>query len=101
MDYTTARAHLLQAVPVIAQLVKANPDYEPRAWTKTLPKMDAFGTIIFQIAGQQISVAATRSIIKKLTDSFGGKLPTHSQLLAAKTEVIRNAGFSARKAETI
>jgi hypothetical protein len=32
-------------------------------WTSFLPPLDAFGTLVFQVAGQQLSVSSTRAII--------------------------------------
>jgi DNA-3-methyladenine glycosylase II len=39
-----------------------------RAWMDELPPFDAFGTLVFQVAGQQLSVASTRVIIKHLEE---------------------------------
>jgi DNA-3-methyladenine glycosylase II len=100
-DRAQALAHLRQADPVIARLMDAHPDFDPRAWLRTLPEMDAFGALIFQIAGQQLSVASTRSILGRIEDRFGGRLPTPAQLLAADPEDLRRAGMSRRKVETL
>ena len=45
------------ADPVLARLIDARPDFRPRAWLDELPPLDAFGTLVFQVAGQQLSVA--------------------------------------------
>jgi DNA-3-methyladenine glycosylase II len=66
-----------------------------------LPPLDAFGTLIFQIVGQQLSVSATRTILSRLEQSFGGHLPSPAELLAADPRVLRAAGLSARKGETL
>ncbi|MGZ4198287.1 MAG: DNA-3-methyladenine glycosylase family protein [Solirubrobacteraceae bacterium] len=63
--------------------------------------MDAFGTLIFQIIGQQLSLAATRSILGRIVERFGGRLPTPAQLLAADPEELRHAGLSRRKVQTL
>ena len=63
--------------------------------------MDAFGVLIFQVIGQQLSVAATRTMLGRLLDRFGGRLPTPEQLLAADPEDIRAAGLSRRKVATL
>jgi DNA-3-methyladenine glycosylase II len=96
-----ALAALRKADPVIAALIDANPDYDPDAWLERLPKMDAFGVLIFQVVGQQLSVAATRTLLGRLVDRFGGQLPTPVQLLAADPGEIRAAGLSRRKVETL
>jgi DNA-3-methyladenine glycosylase II len=97
----TALATLRKADPVIAALIDANPDYDPDAWLAQLPKMDAFGVLVFQVIGQQLSVAVTRTMLGRLMDRFGGRLPTPKQLLAADPEDIRAAGLSRRKVQTL
>ena len=96
-----ARAFLRKADPVLAQVIDARPGFRPRAWLDELPRLDAFGTLVFQVAGQQLSVASTRAIVKHLEDRFGGHLPSPAELLAADPQVLRDAGFSARKGQTL
>jgi DNA-3-methyladenine glycosylase II len=96
-----ALAFLRKADPVIAALIDANPDFDPDGWLRTLPKMDAFGVLILQVIGQQLSVAVTRTMLGRLMDIFGGKLPSPEQLLAADPESIRAAGLSHRKVQTL
>src|SRR5690349_15434258 len=97
----TAREFLRKADPVLAQLIDARPDFRPRAWLDELPPLDAFATLIFQVAGQQLSVAATRTIVSRIEERFGGRLPSPAELLAADPQVLRTAGLSARKGATI
>ncbi len=96
-----ARAFLRNADPVLGRLIDARPDFRPRAWLDELPPLDAFGTLIFQVAGQQLSVRATRLIVSRLEDHFRGRLPTAAELLAADPQVPRASGLSARKGETL
>ncbi len=96
-----AREYLRNADPVLARLIDARPDFRPRAWLDELPPLDAFGTLIFQVAGQQLSVAATRTIVSRLQDRFGGHLPSPAELLAADPDVLRESGLSYRKGATI
>ncbi len=96
-----AQEFLRTADPVLGALIDANPEFRPRAWMDELPKLDAFGTLIFQIAGQQLSVASTRAIISHLRDRFGGEMPSAAELLAADPEVLRASGFSYRKGQTL
>ena len=96
-----ARDFLRKADPVLARLIDARPEFRPRAWMNELPPLDAFGTLIFQVAGQQLSVSSTRAIISHLQDRFGGHLPSPAELLAADPQVLRDSGFSARKAQTL
>src|ERR1700748_1659814 len=93
----TAREFLRRADPVLRKLIDANPDFQPRAWLKELPPLDAFGTLIFQVAGQQLSVSATRTIVARLRERFGGHLPSPRELLAADPHELRAAGMSNRK----
>lgn len=96
-----ALATLRKADAVIAALIDANPNYDPDAWIAQLPKMDAFGVLTFQVIGQQLSVAVTRTLLGRLMDRFGGHLPSSEQLLAANPEDIRAAGLSHRKVRTL
>src|SRR5260370_32264308 len=73
--YSAARSALSKADPVMAQLIKEHPDFDPRAFLAQLPKMDAFGTLLFQLIGQQLSVIATRAILHRLESLFGWRLP--------------------------
>jgi DNA-3-methyladenine glycosylase II len=96
-----ARAFLRQADPVLARLIDARPGFRPRAWLDELPALDAFGTLVFQVAGQQLSVSSTRAIIRHLEERFGGHMPSPAELLAADPQVLRDSGFSARKGATL
>ena len=96
-----ARDFLRNADPVLAGLIDASPDFRPRAWMDELPPLDAFGTLVFQVAGQQLSVASTRAIISHLEQRFGGHMPSAAELLAADPQVLRDSGFSARKGATL
>jgi DNA-3-methyladenine glycosylase II len=96
-----ARAFLRRADPVLARLIDARPDFRPRAWMDELPPLDAFGALIFQVAGQQLSVSATRTIVARIEQHFGGHLPSPAELLAADPQVLRDSGMSARKGATL
>jgi DNA-3-methyladenine glycosylase II len=97
----TARELLRNADPVIARVIDAHPDFRPRAWIDELPGLDAFGTLIFQVAGQQLSVRATRAILSRLEQQFGGHLPSPVELLAADPQLLRASGLSTRKGATL
>jgi DNA-3-methyladenine glycosylase II len=96
-----AREFLRSADPVLARLIDARPHFGPRAWLDELPQLDAFGALIFQVAGQQLSVSSTRAIISHLQERFGGRLPSPAELLAADPQVLRDSGFSTRKGATL
>jgi DNA-3-methyladenine glycosylase II len=96
-----AREFLRNADPVLARLIDARPQFRPRAWMEELPPLDAFGALVFGVAGQQLSVASTRAIVSRLQDQFGGHLPSPAELLAVDPQVLRASGFSTRKGATL
>jgi DNA-3-methyladenine glycosylase II len=96
-----AREFLRRADPVLRKLIDARPDFHPRAWLDELPPLDAFGTLIFQVVGQQLSVRATRTIVSRLQDRFGGRMPSPQEVLAVDPHELRASGMSNRKAATL
>jgi DNA-3-methyladenine glycosylase II len=96
-----ARSHLRDADPVLARLIEERPDFDPRAWLAQLPPMDLYGALLFQVAGQQLSVAATRTILARIEALFGGHLPAPTELLGVDPEKLRAAGLSWRKIGTL
>jgi DNA-3-methyladenine glycosylase II len=96
-----ARSYLRGADPVLARLIDERPDFDPRAWLAQLPPMDLYGALLFQVAGQQLSVAATRRILARIEALFGGRLPSPAELLAVDPGQLREAGLSWRKVSTL
>ena len=96
-----ARSQLRAADPVMARLIDARPDFDPRAWMAQLPPMDLYGALLFQIVGQQLSVAATRRTLERIQALFGGHLPSPAELLAVEPGSLRQAGLSWRKIGTL
>jgi DNA-3-methyladenine glycosylase II len=96
-----ARDYLREADPVLARLIDERPDFDPQAWLEQLPAMDLYGALLFQVAGQQLSVAATRTILGRIEALFGGRLPEPAELLAIDPARIREAGLSWRKIATL
>ena len=76
-----ARSYLYDADPVLARLIDDRPDFDPRAWMAQLPPMDLYGALLFQVAGQQLSVPATRRTLGRIEALFGGHLPSPAELL--------------------
>jgi DNA-3-methyladenine glycosylase II len=97
----TARESLRRADPILRKLIDAHPDFRPRAWLDELPPLDAFGTLIFQVVGQQLSVSSTRAIVSRLQERFGGRMPSPEELLAADPRELRASGMSTRKGATL
>src|SRR5215467_4929519 len=96
-----ARSYLRNVDPVLARLIEERPDFDPRAWLAQLPPMDLYGSLLFQVAGQQLSVAATRTILGRIEALFGGRLPAPAELLGVDPGVLREAGLSWRKIATL
>jgi DNA-3-methyladenine glycosylase II len=96
-----ARSYLRDADPVLARLIDERPDFDPWAWMTQLPAMDLFGALLFQVTGQQLSVAATRRTLARIQALFGGHLPSPAELLAVDPGQLREAGLSWRKISTL
>lgn len=96
-----ARARLRDADPVLAKLIAERPDFDPHRWLAELPPMDLFGALLFQVTGQQLSVAATRRTLARIEARFGERLPTPAEVLDADPAQFRDAGLSWRKIGTL
>ena len=96
-----ARSYLRDADPVLARLIGERPAFDPQAWLAQLPPMDLYGALLFQVTGQQLSVAATRSTLARIQALFGGRLPAPTALLAVEPGTLREAGLSWRKIGTL
>ena len=96
-----ARAYLRKADPVLAGLIDDRPTFDPRAWMSQLPAMDLYGALLFQITGQQLSVAATRRTLARIEALFDGHLPSLTELLQIDPGKLREAGLSWRKINTL
>ena len=97
-----ARSHLRDADPVLARLIDERPAFDPQeSFRARLPDMDLFGALLFQVTGQQLSVAATRRTVARIQDLFGGHLPSPAGLLSVDPGKLREAGLSWRKIGTL
>jgi DNA-3-methyladenine glycosylase II len=96
-----ARTGLREADPVLAGIIDRDPTFDPRAWLEELPPMGLFGAALFQVTGQQLSVAATRRTIGRIETLFDGHLPSPAELLAVQPIELRAAGLSRRKVDTL
>jgi DNA-3-methyladenine glycosylase II len=63
--------------------------------------MDLYGALLFQVAGQQLSVPSTRRILARVEALFGGHLPSPTELLGVDPAKLREAGLSWRKISTL
>jgi DNA-3-methyladenine glycosylase II len=100
-SFSRGQDYLRKVDPVIGQLVEQRPDFDPHAWLDELPPMDLFGSLLFLVTGQQLSVAATRRTVDRVTSLFGGHMPSPGQLLATDPNDLRAAGLSWRKVNTL
>jgi DNA-3-methyladenine glycosylase II len=55
--------------------------------------------LVFNVVGQQLSVAATRAILARLTALRDGRLSRPADLVATDAETLRSIGLSRAKAE--
>lgn len=94
-----AREALRAQDPVLRGLIDANPDLDYDAWRKALPVTGLFEALLFQIIGQQISVAAGNAIHARLRTLFHNGQPDPERLAQLSTDDLQRIGFSMRKAE--
>jgi DNA-3-methyladenine glycosylase II len=95
--WAAAKAALRAADPRMAELVEADPTLDPDTVLAGWPS-DLWAALVFQVVGQQLSVAATRAILARLEALHGGRLPTPAELLATEAETLRGIGLSRAKA---
>lgn len=102
---SAALDHLRDADPVLAGLIdraddKAHLTRYVEANYK--PELEPYGALIRAIVGQQLSVAAARSMWNKLLDAFGGGAPDPQTLLDMDIEELRQkCGLSRAKAASL
>ena len=85
----------------MARIIDRDPNFDPQAWMNDLPPMDIYGAALFQITGQQLSVAATRRTIARIETLFDGHLPSPTEVLSVEPIQLRGAGLSWRKIDTL
>jgi DNA-3-methyladenine glycosylase II len=94
-------AWLREADPVLARVIDEQPAFDPDAWIQSLPPLDLFGALVFQVVGQQISVIAATAIFARLVEHFGGRAPNPDDLVSLDPETLREIGLSRQKAHTV
>ena len=80
-------------------MIEATEPIDPKAWRRGRPLGDAFSVLVYSIIGQQISGYAARAIAGRLTERFGGRMPTPSELLTLDTDTLKTVGLSRMKIE--
>jgi DNA-3-methyladenine glycosylase II len=95
--WAAAKKALRAADPRMAELVDADPTLDPDAALEGLPT-NVWDALVFQVVGQQLSVAATRAILARLEALHDGRLPTPAELVTTDAETLRGIGLSRAKA---
>jgi DNA-3-methyladenine glycosylase II len=80
----------------MAALVDEEPQLDPDALPAGLPR-DLWGALVFQVIGQQLSLAAAGAILARLEASQGGRLPSPAELLGIDAKTLRGIGLSGAK----
>ena len=88
---------LLRADPRMAALVDALGELDPDSLFDGLPT-DLWGALVFQVIGQQLSLAAAGAILARLEALHDHRLPTPAELLGDSDETLRQIGLSYAKA---
>ncbi|WP_354701152.1 DNA-3-methyladenine glycosylase 2 family protein [Paraconexibacter sp. AEG42_29] len=99
-----ALVHLSAADPVLGRLIASMDDaalavvVDPARGGR-YPPVPPYAALTRIIIGQQVSVAAARSMTARLTERFGGALPAPAQVLADDLDELRTScGLSRGKA---
>ena len=85
----------------MARLIGATEPVDTKAWRRARPLGDPFSVLVYSIIGQQISGFAARAIAGRLTDRFGGRMPSPAELLALDPVDLKSVGLSSRKVEYV
>jgi DNA-3-methyladenine glycosylase II len=96
-----ALIRLSAADPVLAGLIAGMDDAALAVVTDPArggryPPVPPYAALVRIILGQQVSVGAARAMVARLSDRFGGALPTPEQVLADDPEALRAAGGLSR-----
>jgi DNA-3-methyladenine glycosylase II len=95
--WAAAKKALRAADPRMAELVDADPTLDPDAALEGSPT-NLWDALVFQVVGQQLSVAAARAILARLGALHDGRLPTPAELVTTDAEALRGIGLSRAKA---
>jgi DNA-3-methyladenine glycosylase II len=93
--------HLAAADPVMAALIDRFGELSVEARRRRRPPLDAYGTLLRSVVGQQLSVKSAATIYGRVLDLFGGATPPPADLLEIAPERLREAGLSGRKVEYV
>jgi DNA-3-methyladenine glycosylase II len=94
-----AIAALSGADPVLGGLIASLAEVDLLGERRRARPSDHYGVLIRAIIGQQVSTASAAAIFTRLTDRYGGRLPTAAEILDEDVEEWRPAvGLSRAKA---
>lgn len=100
---TTERSQLLKSAA--RHLAQNDPQLSPviqRFGPCTIePHSHYYRELVESIIGQQLSVKAAATILKRFVALFGGEFPSPVQILACDVDKLRSAGMSAAKARYV
>jgi DNA-3-methyladenine glycosylase II len=96
-----ALIHLSARDPVLAGLIAGMDDAALRvvvdpARGGRYPPVPPYAALVRVIAGQQVSVGAARAMVTRMSERFGGTLPTPEEVLADDPEELRAAAGLSR-----
>jgi DNA-3-methyladenine glycosylase II len=94
-------AALKASDPRMARLIEATEPVDATAWRRARPLGNPFSVLVYSIIGQQISGYAARAIAGRLTERFGGRMPSPAELLALDPSDLKSVGLSQRKVEYV
>lgn len=95
----SAHAELAASDPVIAGLIDRLGELSMETRRKRNPAVDAYGTLLRSVVGQQVSVKAAAAIYGRVLELFDGATPPPERLLEVDPQSLRDAGLSWRKVE--
>jgi DNA-3-methyladenine glycosylase II len=92
--------HLRSSDEKLARLIDEHGRLKVESRVRGRPA-EAYGALLRAIVGQQLSVAAARTIYGRFTDLFGGHTPTPEELLNVDPDALRGVGLSRAKANYV
>jgi DNA-3-methyladenine glycosylase II len=96
-----AHRELAASDPVMAGLIDRLGELTLATRYKRTPAVDAFGTLLRSVVGQQVSVKAAAAIHARVAALFGAETPAPEALLEIDPQALRDAGLSWRKVEYV
>lgn len=88
----TAKQHLLACDAQLASVIRAVGDCPLK------PHSRYYQELVESIIGQQLSIKAAATIVKRFVALFDGVFPTPEQIVASEHDALRSAGLSNAKA---